>query len=284
MALFTGRNSKRVSACAALLATSLLLPAAAHAQYDAPSLTEGAIGENYRIEVAGSLWDPDLFGQISSEQFGLMGTTIDFSKDLGYEGARFRDFRLVLRATKKAKFRLQYTPISYHAEKNFTRDIVFNGVKYPIGVPIESSFNWNVWRFGYEYDFLYKSRGFVGVLAEVRYTEMHAQLATNSPIISPRYDEFTTIKAPLPALGVVARAYPLKALAVNFEISGMRVPDIDDQYQGNYVEWNLNGTFNVTNYVGLQLGWRKADTYVAVENDLGDLKFKGLWFGVALRY
>lgn len=284
MAIFTGLMSKRVGACGALLTAALLLPAPARAQYDVPSLTEGAIGENYRVEVAGSLWDPDLFGQISSEQFGLMGTTIDFSKDLGYEGARFRDFRLVLRATKKAKFRLQYTPITYEAEKNFTRDIVFNGVRYPIGVPIESSFSWKVWRFGYEYDFLYRSRGFVGVLAEVRYTEMNARLATNSPLVSPRYDEFSTVKAPLPALGLVARAYPLKALAVNFEISGMKVPDIDPKYQGNYVEWDLNGTFNVTNNVGLQIGWRKADTYVALENDLGDLKFKGLWFGAALRY
>jgi hypothetical protein len=116
-------------------------------------------------------------------------------------------------------------------------------------------------------------------------TEMNARLATNSPAISPRYDEFTKVRAPLPALGVVARAYPLPALAVNFEVSGMKVPeDIDPEYQGNYFEWDLNGTFNVTNNVGVQVGWRRANTYVAIEQDLGDLKFQGLWFGAALRY
>jgi hypothetical protein len=285
MAFFTRQASWRVTLGGALLSAALLMPATAHAQYGAPDISDGgAIGEKYWVEVAGTLWNPDVFGLISSEQFGLVGTTIDFTDDLGYTATRFRDLRIVLRPTKKAKFRIQYTPIRYAAESSFTRTIVFNGVAYPLGVPIESSFDWKVWRFGYEYDFVYLPRGFVGVLAEVRYTQMDARLATNSPAISPRYDEFTTVKAPLPAIGIVGRAYPLPALAVNFELSGMKVPDVDPKYQGNYLEWDLNGTFNVTNNVGVQVGWRKANTYVVIEDDLGDLKFQGLWFGAALRY
>ena len=282
MAVLTQRTSWRHACGGALLLLALLIPSSATGQ---DFTTGAAIGEDYRVEVAGTLWNPDLFGQISSEQFGLVGTTIDFTDDLGYQTTRFRDLRIVLRPTRKAKFRIQYTPIRYEADTTFARTVVFNGVAYPIGVPVESSFDWKVWRFGYEYDFLYMSRGFVGLLAEVRLTEMNARLATNSPAISPRYDEFTRIKAPLPALGVVARAYPLPALAVNFEVSGMKVPeDIDPDYQGNYFEWDLNGTFNVTNNVGVQVGWRRANTYVAIEDDLGDLKFQGLWFGAALRY
>jgi hypothetical protein len=284
MALFIRQTSWRVTLCGALLATAVLLPTPAHAQYSAPETSDAAIGEKYWVEVTGTLWNPELFGQISSEQFGLVGSTIDFTDDLGYTTTRFRDLRVVLRPTKRAKFRIQYTPVRYEAETSFTRNIVFNGIAYPVGVPIESSFEWKVWRFGYEYDFLYFSRGFVGILAEVRYTQMDARLATNSPAISPRFDEFTTVKAPLPALGVVARAYPLQALAVNFELSGMKAPDVDPNYQGNWLEWDVNGTFNITNNLGVSVGWRKTNTYVVIEDDLGDLKFQGLWFGAALRY
>ena len=131
----------RVTIGGALLSVALLLPATAHAQYGAPELSDGAIGEKYWVEVAGTLWNPDVFGQISSEQFGLVGTTIDFADDLGYTTTRFRDLRIVLRPTRKAKFRIQYTPIRYAAETTFTRTIVFNGIAYPIGVPIESSFD-----------------------------------------------------------------------------------------------------------------------------------------------
>lgn len=283
MALFTRQFFSRSVLAGAGLLTVLLFPTPARAQYEAPS-SDVAIGEKYWVEVAGSFWSPDMTGQISSEQFGLIGTTIDFTDDLAYTAKRFRDFRIVLRPTRKAKFRIQYTPIHYEADTSFTRTVVFNGIAYPLGVPIESSFDWKVWRFGYEYDFVYTSRGFVGILAEARYTQMNARLATNTPAISPRFDEFTTAKAPLPAIGVVARAYPLPALAVNFELSGMKIPDVADEYQGNYVEWDLSGTFNVTNNVGIQAGWRKSTTFLAIEKDLGDLKFSGLWFGAALRY
>jgi hypothetical protein len=282
---FFARQSASVHFLAGAVALSaLFVPATAHAQYEAPGLSQSAIGEKYFVEVTGSLWSPDLAGQISSEQFGLIGSQIDFAEDLGYTATRFRDLRIVLRPTQKAKFRIQYTPIRYAADTSFNRTIVFNGIAYPVGVPVESSFDWKVWRFGYEYDFLYKSRGFVGMLAEVRYTQMDARLATNTPAISPRFDEFSTAKAPLPALGVVARAYPLPALAVNFELSGMRIPDLGPKYKGNYFEWDINGTFNVTNNVGVQMGWRKSTTYLEIENDLGDLQFSGLWFGAALRY
>ncbi len=284
MAFFPRQSSSCITVAGALLLGTLMAPATARAQYEAPGMSGAAIGEKYWVEVAGTLWNPELIGQISSEQFGLIGTNIDFTDDLGYTATRFRDLRIVLRPTRKAKFRIQYTPIRYEADTSFSRTIVFNGVAYPIGVPVESSFDWKVWRFGYEYDLLYRSRGFIGILAEVRYTQMDARLATNSPAISPRYEEFTRSKAPLPALGVVARAYPLPALAVNFEISGMKVPDVDPDYQGNYVEWDLNGTFNVTNNVGIQMGWRKSTTFLAIEQDLGDLQFNGLWFGAALRY
>jgi hypothetical protein len=285
MAFFPWQRSVRAAIGGAVLSTALLMPSPAHAQYSAPDFSDGAIGEKYWIEVSGTLWNPSLFGQISSEQFGLVGSNIDFTDDLGYETTRFKDFRLVLRPSRKSKFRIQYTPMRYEADTSFTREIVFNGVSYPLGVPIESSFDWKVWRFGYQYDFLYMSRGSLGVLLDVRWTQMDARLATNSPAISPRFDEFTTVKAPLPAIGLVGRAYPLQALAVNFEISGMKVPpDIDPNYQGNWMEWDLNGTFNVTNNVGVSMGWRKSNTFVGIEQDLGDLKFQGLWFGAALRY
>jgi hypothetical protein len=284
MAIFNRRASGAATSAILALATMLLLPGRAQAQYNAYEFREDAIGERYVIEVAGTLWNPDLFGHVSSEQFGIIGSDIDFTSDLGYETTRFRDLRIVLRPTRKAKFRIQYTPMRYEAETSFDREIVFNGVKYPLDVPVESSFDWNVWRVGYEYDFLYRSRGFIGVLTEVRWTRMTARLATNTPAISPRYDEWTSVQAPLPALGVVARAYPVPALALNFELSGMKVPDIDETYRGKYFEWDIHGTANITNNVGLQMGWRKATTFVGIDRDVGDLKFQGFWFGAVARY
>ena len=267
-----------------LITFALALPATARAQYGAPDASSSAIGENYHVEVSGNLWNPDLFGVISSEQFGLIGSKIDFATDLGYAKTRFKDLRIVLRPSKKAKFRIQYTPVEYESSTTFTRNIVFNGINFPVSVPVETSFGWKVWRLGYEYDFLYKSRGFVGVLLEGRMTTMDAHLKTNSPLFSSQINEFATAKAPLPAIGVVGRAYVLPEVAINFELSGFKLPNIDPKYQANYFDWDLNGTVNITNNFGVQLGWRKVTNLLVIEKDSGDLRFQGIWFGAAVRY
>ena len=256
-----------------------MTPAVARAQYSAPDSDRRAVGEKYHVEVAGSLWTPSLFGQISSEQFGILGSSIDFGTDLDYTKTRFKDLRIVLRPSTKSRFRIQYTPVVYSAETRLERNIVFNGITFPVSIPIESEFGWKVWRFGYEYDFIYTPRGFVGVLLEGRYTQFTAEIS--SPLIG---SEFTGAKAPLPAIGVVGRGYVLPEVAINFEVSGFRVPDIDPDYKANYFDWDINGTVNLTNNVGLQVGWRKMTTYLNIENDFGEFKFQGLWFGAALRY
>jgi hypothetical protein len=256
----------------------LLAPGVAQAQYGAPDLSSTAIGENYHVELGGTLWNPDLLGIISSEQFGMIGTDIDLVDDLGYTRTRFKDMRIVLRPSQKSKFRVQYTPVEYIAQTTLKRTLIFNGINFPVSVPIESRFQWHVWRLGYEYDFFYSDRGFVGLLLEARYTKMQAEL--NSPAAS----EFTSAKAPLPAIGVVGRGYVLPEVAINFEVSGFRLPDVDPKYKADYFDWDIHGTVNLSNNFGVQLGWRKMTTYLAIERDTGELKFKGLWFGAAVRY
>ncbi len=279
MAIRTLSSAWRRAAVSGLAAIVLLVPAVAWAQYAAPENQRPAVlGEKYHVEVSGNFWNPALFGVISSEQFGQLGSAISFGTDLGFKQTRFRDLRIVLRPATKHRFRVQYTPMTYEAVSSFTRNITFNGILFPVSLPVQSSFSWNVWRIGYEYDFVYQPWGFVGVLLETRLTEFDARL--ESAIAS----EFTTAKGPLPAAGIVARGYVHPTVAINFELSGMRIPAIDPDYQANYWDWDLYGTVNFTNHVGFQVGYRKMSTYLAIDKDSGDMEFKGLWFGGALRF
>jgi hypothetical protein len=83
---------------------------------------------------------------------------------------------------------------------------------------------------------------------------------------------------------VVGRAYVLPNVAVNVEVSGFRVPRIDDDIEANYADWDLHGTINLNQFVGVQIGWRHMTTYLSTADDIGDLTFRGMWFGGALRY
>jgi hypothetical protein len=262
-----------------LTAVVFFAPSVAAAQYGAPELNTGVPGEQYHFEVAGTIWNPNVSGIVSSQRLGILGSNVDFVDDLGFERSSFKDLRIVLRPSKKSRFRIQYTPIEYTAETNLKRELVFNGQKFPLALPVQSEFDWKVWRLGYEYDFLYRERWFVGVLVEGRITQMKAELA------SPLQTEFTEVRAPLPALGFVGRAYPIPELAINFEMSMFRVPsETFPDVEANYYDWNIHGTFNVNRYVGLQVGWRRLTNFLVVEDDSADVKFQGLWFGGALRY
>jgi hypothetical protein len=268
----------RLAVALVCAAVALAAPRPAAAQYYAPPLTDAAMGEQYHVELSGTLWNPAFFGTVSSEQFGRIGTDLDFETDLGFEQTRFKDVRIVLRPARKHRFRLQYTPIVYTADTVLNRTVVFNNIEFPAALPVSTEFDWKVWRLGYEYDVFYRSRGFVGVFAEARYTQFVASLAGLGR------SEFTSAKAPLPALGVAARGYVTRNVALNFEMSGFKLPDVDPEYQANYYDWNISGTANLTNNLGIEVGWRKMTTFLEIERDQGDFAFKGMWFGATVRY
>ena len=263
--------------CAGLLA-ALALPASASAQGNDNKVSTRAIGEEYHVELSGGFWRPSVSGIFSSEQFGITGSDVDFVSDLGFKTTRFGDIRLVLRPSKKSRFRFQYTPVSYSAESQLSREIIFNGIKYPTNLPVNSGFDWKVYRAGYEYDFFYTDRGFIGFLLEARYTEMSARLQ------SPVNNEASSAKAPLPAFGLVGRGYPLKNVSITAEVTGFKLPNIDEDYDANYIDVDIYGTVNFTHHFGVQAGWRHMHTFLKVEKDRGDFTFKGIWFGGALRF
>ncbi len=176
----------------ALVAVSV---APARAQYGKPMVSDPAVGEKYHVEAVIDLWTPNLDARISSESLGIIGSEIDVKTDLGYVNKSVRELRLVLRPGLKHKFRFAYTPISYEGDVVLVRKIIFNGIAFNVGLPIQTEFKWNTWRFGYEHDFIYTDRGFAGFIVEARYVD--AQLALQSPLDS----EFTEAKGPVPAIG-----------------------------------------------------------------------------------
>ena len=53
---------------------------------------------------------------------------------------------------------------------------MFNGQAYKLGLPVNSTLDWKAMRFAYEFDFVVKNRGFVGFIAEAKYTDVRVSL------------------------------------------------------------------------------------------------------------
>jgi len=266
------------------IAALLLAAAPASAQFTPRSLNDPATGEIYHIEGAVGFWNPGSDMTLASAGrgplSGIPGTAINFKKDLGLTDSKFPERHVTFRPVKKHKFRFQYIPISYGEEGiRVSQPIVFNGQQFRIGVPVNWTLDWRAYRFGYEYDAYYSNRVFVGFVADLKYTDVHATL------VSPTTNEFERARAPIPALGGIVRGYVVPNISITGEVTGFKLPDkaIRDA-EGHYVDVDIYGTVNFNDHVGGQMGYRSFNVGYAYNRDSGDFKLKGLYFGVVARY
>ena len=267
---------------AALLGV-VALPSTARAQYPGGDpKPKAGIAEDYHIEASWAWWNanPDLF--VNSESLDILGTDIDLINDLGIEQHQLGKFDLVLKPAKKHRIKYQHLPIKYETDAfRVTREFVFNGQRYSIGLPVTTSVDFSSDSFGYEYDFLHYPRFFVGAGVSMKLTNVHVELQ------SPFGPEFFKQTAPIPAINFAGRAYITPNLAVDSEIAFFRIPSsIEERIEGDgsYNDFDLHATYNINKYVGAQLGWRKTTIFYEADRDSGDLKFTGTYFGGVVRY
>ena len=271
----------RRSICVGAVVLGLIAGAhPAFAQFRPQGSAERSVGERYHVEGGYVFWsaDPDLV--ISSESLGIPGDDIDLVNDLGVENKTLRELRVVLRPATKHKFRFNYLPIEYEAEAVLQREFTFNGQRYRLGLPVNTEADLTTYRFGYEYDFFYRSRGYAGVLVDLKYTNVDVSLD------SPIGREFTSAVAPIPGIGGAGRGYVTRNISITGEVTYFRVPNNlgGDDFGGRYLEYDFYGTFNVNDYVGAQVGLRSIKVDYFDEFDAGRLTFKGWYFGGVVRY
>lgn len=274
------RLNIRCVACL-LVALALVGVAPADAQYQRYRPSARATGESWHVEFGVGLWQPPPDIVVSSESLKIIGSDISAQDDLGLEKSTLKEFDLVLRPAKKHKFRFGYIPISYSADTILKRTIVFNGQAFQVGLPVNSSLDWKAWRFGYEYDFVYRDRGFVGVILEAKYTDASVTLK------NPFTTEFAAVKAPIPAIGGIARVYPLGNVSVTGEFVGFKLPKSTGAlkgYDGNYYDFNLYGTLNFSNNFAVQGGYKSLTVAYRKDFDRGDLALKGPYIMGVVRY
>ena len=273
----------RVYVLVGVMALGLLAgPPPAQAQYRPQPMGGGGIAEDYHIEAAYSWWNAQPSLIVSSESLGILGSDVDLISDLGIQKHKLGKFDLVLKPAKKHRFRYQHLPITYSTDAFLvTREFVFNGQRFRIGLPVTTTVDFSVDSFGYEYDFIHMPWGFIGASINVKLTNIHVDLQ------SPIGQEFFKQTAPIPAFGFAGRGYITPNFSIDGEISFFRIPkSLEEQLDGDgsYDDFDIHGTYNVNKYFGTQVGWRRTTISYQAEFDRGNLKFTGFYLGGVVRY
>ena len=268
--------------CATLVFVAMATSASA--QFRPRIVQETIIGDKFHIEGGADLWFPTAELSInaggSGALEGIPGTDINAKRDLGLVDKRLPVLNLVLKAARKHRFRVQFIPIKYEQSAILTRTVDFNGQRYTVGLPVNSILDWKQLRLGYEYDFIIKSRGFGGFIIEDKQTDVRVDLAT--PFIRP---QFARARAPIPALGGIARVWVVPRANITAEVTGFTIPDtVEGRYNAHYVDIDVYGTINPTNNVGVKIGYRSLDMNYKFEEDAGAFTLKGFYIGLVARY
>ena len=92
----------------------------------------------------------------------------------------------------------------------------------------------------------------------------------------------TDVTAPIPTIGVVGRGYIVPIVSIGGEFSGLKLGPGEDEIK--FFDFDINGIVSIGRHVGAQVGYRSVIADYLVDEDSGELKMKGLYFGGVVRF
>lgn len=246
----------------------------------ATTIARPAVAQNTNAAEVSLLFttpDPDLRLQSGALVTSTGITEIDFVEEFGIEKKTFPEIRFS--AGRTHKFRFGYLPVRYEADAVIERTFIFNGQVFTIGAPATTDIDWNIWRFGYEWDFVSNENGFLGIVGELKYNQLEASV--DSPALARAAT--TEQQAPIPTVGIAGRGYLGPAVFVGAEFTGLKWERGGD-FDASFYDFDINGGVTFGRHVGVQAGYRSITVDYFIDDDVGDLKLKGPYFGVIAKF
>jgi hypothetical protein len=233
--------------------------------------------EDHVVEVGVMFWKPTPELTLSTDALaGSSISEVDFVEEFGIEDKYFPEFRATV--GRSHKLRVSYVNFKYAEDATIQRTFTFQGRTFTIGAPATTDIDWRLWKFGYQWDFISRERGTFGVIADLKYNQIDASV--DSPVL--RSSASTDVTAPVPTIGVAGRAYVAPMVSIGGEFSGLKLER--DEFDVKFFDFDINGIVSFGRFLGAQVGYRSITAEYIVDEDFGDLKMKGPYFGGVLRF
>ena len=257
----------------------LLLTTRAEAQFTAPEVMPA---EDYHAELGVMLWQPtpDLRLTTGDARVG----TVDFVREFVIGKERFNEFRATLKPGRKHKIRFNYLKFRYDQDAVLERTLTFQNISFPVSADANANFNWDLYRFGYEWDFISRSHGFVGLLTELKYNKVQADVTASGQVLgqTENISASVTQNAPVPTIGAVGRGYINQYASFTGEFTAFKLEQ--DEFRGTFYDFDIYGAAHFGKYLGAQAGYRSVTVDFLVDSDAGAMKMKGPYFGGFVRF
>ena len=145
----------------------------------------------FEVGARGHYWFPSLDGNVQVDEVGLIGSNIDFDKDLDIDDENYPCVEAFI-GLGNHHLSLTYTNIDYSGKKTLSRDINFGGETYTAGALVSSSIEYSMLDLHYQYDILDLENilaGFsLGGVLQVKYLDGDVSLKSTDTGIDEKED------------------------------------------------------------------------------------------------
>jgi hypothetical protein len=255
----------RLGVLAVSLSALMLLAAPAAAQ------------NNHVFEGGVRFWKPIPGIVLSTEgltEFDL--DSVDFVDVFGLEEQWFPEFHATI--GRSHKLRVSYVQPKYEADITLAQTIVFRNRTFAINVPVTADVTWDIWRFGYEWDFVSMDRGYFGAVIELKYNRMQASI--DSPALTSA--AATDTKASMPTVGVAGRGYVHPMVSIGGEFTGFKVTR--DDLEAEWWDFDINGGVHIGRHFAVMGGYKSLVVNYDIKDDRGDITLKGPYIGANVKF
>ena len=241
-----------------------------------PGFSWAQVGEDYNVEIGGRYWMPKLDSTVRVVGSNLVGSDVKLVDDLGFDDRKnFGEGHLQIKFAKRHKFNFSFTPLKWEAEKILTRAVEFAGQTYTAGTNVQSKADLDLYKAGYEYDFLVGKAGFLGGTIDVLVAKADVELRAPALAIIEKEDK--TI--PFPIIGLIGRVYPIQWMNLTGKVSGVPLGGY-----GYVIDAEASLGINPVKYIGISGGYRYLQTNLKYDNNLLDFRLNGPFVALDVRF
>ena len=255
--------------------TLLLLAALASSAGTAAAQSDQPLGEQFTVEFGVMWWRPSpaltiQTGALAEEGFAQF----DLAEELGFTDVWSSDYRITVKTGRAHRIRFGYTPLRYDQGGPLSRAIFFGDEVFTGNAAAD--IRWDIWRFGYAWDFLRRDRGALGLLVELKYNDVRAEVRSRGR------GELAEATAPVPTVGLIGRGHPHPRVTISGEFAALKIPG--DSLEATFIDIDFSAAVSITRNLGVQAGYRAVTADYLVDDDRGDLSMKGLYVGFLSRF
>ena len=222
-------------------------------------------------------WLPDLNGDVSYEGDNIPGTELDLEDDLGMERESYPMIE-IFAGFGDHHLSFTYYNADYSGSETLEETIEFGGETYTAGIDVDSTLEYTVMDFAYQWDVIdlenLLAGGSLGLVGKVKYLDITASIESDTV-----GKEEADIGVPIPMIGANLHVGILAdILEARFQITGMG-------YSGNsVVEFLGDVSYTPFPFMDIHAGYRSFSINVDVDDVEANLLTAGPYVALTIGF